>query len=276
MRHWQAADLDLQSPGVDIADLEKLLNPGYRPTPFFRFGAGANRRSTFLTTFAAQGTIRTDVLSYAENAIRNFKGSIDFRNGLLTVKTFSGDFAGGTQKGSATVKFSSDSPAFAIQSRFANIDLNQLTRVSPSWSGFFTGKISGALRISSSGWNLPAILERLDGSGQVMGTNLELDGIDLLRAGSSSPEPVTRIASIASVFRIAGRRVLFTEMKLKPEISGREKPGTLTLSGTVGFDRTLDLLVRESAVSQPYHWGGTLAEPFVTAPESALVHPASE
>jgi len=52
---------------------------------------------------------------------------------------------------------------------------------------------------------------------------------------------------------------------------GEPKAPELMVTGAVGFDRSLDLLVMEKSGAQQHHWGGTLAEPLV-GETAALLH----
>jgi hypothetical protein len=152
--------------------------------------------------------------------------------------------------------------------------LNQLTKASVSWGGFFSGKLSGNLRLAGSGWNHQEILDHLGGSGEATGLNLELHGIDLARGSEPESDPATRIAALSSTFQISQKEVLIKDLRMVPFVRpgpGEPKAPELIVTGAVGFDRALDLLVMEKAGGQPHHWGGTLAEPLV-GETAALLH----
>ncbi len=266
--YFPKIEFDCRAGEIDLASLDRLMNPRYRARSFFRFGNGAPG-SAFFSNLEARGVLQAASFSYRGSAIKDLKAAIEYHDRALEIKSFSGEFAGGAQNGKASIQLGPGARGFSIQGRFSNLDLNQLTRQSASWGGFFSGKLSGNLRLASSGRELQEILDHLGGSGEASGVNLELGGMDLTQAGGKS-EPVTRINSLSSAFQIARKQVFVTELKVVPAAPvaamrpARGEPrAPLIVTGSVGFDRTLDLLVTEKAGRPGRHWGGTLAEPVV-------------
>ncbi|MEE8177732.1 MAG: AsmA-like C-terminal region-containing protein, partial [Acidobacteriota bacterium] len=273
-----AGEASGQVSGIDLAELDRLLNPRHRPGTFFGFGRGSNRSSPFFDGLAARGTLHAGWVGLGGTGIENFEAAVDFRDRLLTIEHFRGEFAGGTQSGSATIRFDSDSPAFHLESRYAKLDLEQLTEASAGWGGFFSGKLNGNLNLESSGENLNEILDRLEGSGEVAGSDLAVHGLDLTGAPTmNDPEPVTEIASLSASFQIGGREVLLEQLRavtgdgtVRVRESAPELPA-LIVTGSVGFDRTLDLNVGRESGGHQYHWAGTLAEPRLTETAALLL-----
>ena len=118
------------------------------------------------------------------------------------------------------------------------------------------------LRLAGEGWNPAEIRDHLGGSGEAAGVNVALQGIDLTR-GLSKPNLATYLASFSASFQIAKKEIVLTELKMVPATPGarpaRSDPRkALLVSGTVGFDRALDLVVAEKAGGQRFHWGGSL------------------
>ena len=261
-------EFDFHSSELELAELDRLLDPRNRSGSFLGINWGGARGPNFFNGISAKGTLDAAALRYRRMAIGNFKAALEFRDRTLEVKSFSGEFAGGSQNGKATVRFGMGAPEFDLESRFANLDVNQLTRESAAWSGIFSGKLSGVLRLAGEGWNPAEIQDHLGGSGEAAGVNLSLQGIDVTR-GLSKPDLATRIASLSAAFQIAKKEILLTELKMVPAMPGarpaRSEPRqTLTVSGTVGFDHSLDLVVAEKAGGPRFHWGGNLREPQIS------------
>ena len=276
--NWLEVEFDVQAADIDIAELDQLLNPRHRPGTFFGFGSGGNSSSSFFDGLAAQGRLRADRVGLGSARIANFEADVEFQNRLLTIERFSGVFAGGKQAGSATVRFDSDSPVFQIESRYASLDLDQLTEASTAWGGYFSGKLNGSLYLESSGDNLNEILDRLEGAGEATGRNLAIHGLDLTGAPpTANPNPATEFASLSAGFHIGGREVLLQELRAvtaSDQLRGRENPSqmlSLIVTGSVGFDRALDLSVESESSGQQYHWAGTLAEPRLTETAALLL-----
>jgi hypothetical protein len=80
----------------------------------------------------------------------------------------------------------------------------------------------------------------------------------------------TRFASFSTEFQIAKDHVRINELKAAPEQAPGEhgaaafRPVSWRISGTVGFDRGLDLLVQQEPEGGAWRWAGTLSEPRVT------------
>src|SRR5262249_1897092 len=145
---------------------------------------------------------------------------------------FSGEFAGAFQSGSATIRFGASPPGFNIQSRFSNLDLSLLTKGSLAWSNFFSGKVSGTLRLAGAGGNLSEILDHLGGSGEAAGSNIELAGIDLIRNVEGKNEGSTEIAALSTKFQIAKREVRILDLEMTPAPSSRTNLRAMALSAT--------------------------------------------
>jgi AsmA-like protein len=274
--HFPAIEFDCRASRISLAELDRALNPRYRARPLFGLGKSSDSGPSFFSGLVAQGTLTASSFQVRSGVIRNFKASIEYHDKTLELNNFSGEFSGGTQNGKAAIRFGLGAPDFSLESRFSNVDLAQLTKESPAWSGFFSGKLGGQLRLAGAGWDLAEILDHLGGSGEVTGSNLELDGIDLAR-GESSLAPVTRINSLSAAFQIAKKEVILRDLKLVPAVRparGETKP-VLVVTGTVGFDRTLDLMVADKVGTQQFHWSGTLAEPRV-GETAASLHAGAE
>ena len=273
--HFPAIEFDCRASEIELAELDRLLNPRYRSQPLFGFG-GARPGSKFFADFNASGKIEAPAFRYRGAEIKNWKAALDYHDRTLTMKSFSGELAGGIATGNATVRFALGAPAFNIESRLTNLDLALLTKQSQAWSGRFSGRIGGNLRLGGSGWTLPEVLEHLGGSGDATGANVELSGLDLLR-GEAKPASLTRFTSLTTRFQIAKKEVSLVDLKMIPApLPGAlrgEQRGALSVSGSVGFDRALDLAVTEREAAQTQHWRGTLAEP-VIGNTNALLRPA--
>lgn len=253
-------EFECRTENITLSALDRLLNPRYRSRSFFRLGS-AGPASTFFSNLQARGVLRAASFSYGGHALKDLNASIDYHDRTLEVPAFSGEFAGGTEIGTAVIRFGPGPPAFRLDTRFSKIDLGLVTQETERWAGYFAGTVSGTLRLASSGWNRGEILERLRGSGEASGANLELTGIELLTAND---EHQIHVSSAASSFQIANNQVLITSLTLVPSGTGphvARGDNPVLITGSVGFDRTLDLKVVDRPGSSGRHWGGTLSDP---------------
>ena len=270
-------EFDCRSSGVDFAELDRLLNPRYRNELFFWRQRQPALRSPFLTAVVAHGRLQADRISYGGVEVKNVDAMMAFQDRILEIKNFTGEFAGGSHTGRATIQFGPDVPSFALETHYAHLDLNQLTQLSPSWHGLLSGKVDGVLRLASSGWNWNEILEHLGGSGEVKGRNLTLRGLELTATPKPDPGAHTSIASLTATYQLSKREVLLSRVELvplaQPTLRGEraKERASWVMSGTIGFDHRLNLLLMERDGDLQYHWAGTLAEPKIAETVSQLL-----
>ncbi|MBI4459504.1 MAG: AsmA family protein [Acidobacteria bacterium] len=256
-------EFDCRTDQVDLAELASALNS--RKESFF-WKQRIMPSSAWFTAMRAKGRLQAGRLSYRGLEIRDFDATVGFQYPILEIKNFAGEFAGGRHAGQASVQFGPDIPSFALTTRYENMDLDQLSRHAPSWTGILSGKVDGALRLASSGWNWEEMRERIGGSGEMKGKHLTLHGFVLSEPPAPSSGAHTPIASLATNFQISKQELLLRSLDLtvQAQAVSRGKRGqewaSWLVSGTVGFDQRLNLRIKNEDGELQYHWGGTLPD----------------
>ena len=270
-----AIEFDLDSPAIDLQALASALNPLPEARSFFGFGrkepspltAVDQKLAALLDTVQAGGALHAALVQFHGMALENVKTSLRYHDRRLEILEFSAEHAGGTEQGTAALSFAPQPVAFSFDSRFANVDAEELTRSSERWRGTVAGKLTGVIRLESSGSTLEEIAARLTGSGQASGRELVARGAEWTAALGQSGEAETRLASFTSNFQIGEKRIRIAEMKLIPARSARTEAGKpfhpqrWLIAGEVGFDRTVDFEVSQDPEGSKSRWGGTLDEP---------------
>ncbi len=275
----------LEAPEVDIRGLSGLLPSPPQPSLFSWFAGEQSPFPSLAGWPTVRGTLETPSVRYGGLEWKDVAASISLHDQQVNISGFSGTLAGGTQQGSATISLATGTPAFALESRYANLDLDKLTEESAQWKGLFAGKLSGDLRLSTSGRSWNELLANWTGAGQATGRAVTIHGVQLTSDTESGPDSTTRWASFSSEFQIAKQQLRITEMTATPTPSENglprpTPPSVWRISGTVGFDRTLDLTVQPTAGHGfSSRIAGTLLEPRVsritglanaTAPDASL------
>jgi hypothetical protein len=278
-------EFDLTSGVVDIAELRQLFTPprkGFLSTWF-----EPSPPESFVAAFSAvgaRGTVEADEIRLGRYSIADARASLDFRNRRLAISELSGSVADGKGEARAVIEFGQESSSMLLETQFEQVDLAMLLRGNTSWENLFGGRLNGDLRVQTSGSDWGEMVERLNGSGRLSGEELTLHGVDFARASSAPELPVSNGAASAE----ENPDTVFHSVEASIEISGgqlrlesvnwladapprgrRTRSPGFSLSGTVGFDRKLDLIVRREPDSYPVHWGGNLDSPVVTPSVSA-------
>ncbi|MBI4465108.1 MAG: hypothetical protein HY647_10425 [Acidobacteria bacterium] len=270
-------EFDCRSSGVDLAELGRLLNPKDQNELFFWRQQHPALRSSLWTAVVAHGKLQADRVSYHGFEVMGLNATMTFQDRILEIKNFVGEFAGGLHAGRATIQYGPDVPSFALETHYADLDLEQLTPLFPAWNGLLSGQVDGVFRLASSGWNWEEIQKHLGGSGEIKGRNLTLHGLALTEAPVFDPGAHTPIESLAASFQLSKQEVLLTRLEMvpiaPPALRGeRAKDRTSwVLSGTIGFDNRMNLLVMERDGDLQYHWAGTLAKPTLSETVSQLL-----
>jgi len=276
-RPVSSVEFDLTTPDVDVGELASLLGTSPEPATFSWFRKSDKEGSPFLNMPPIRGALNAASIRYRGFEWRDVSASLRWQDRQFEIAEFAGDFAGGTQRGAATVFFGPSPPVFTLETQYSNLDLEMLTEAAPAWSDFFSGRLSGELRLSGRGNRWDQIVTQLSGSGQASGREIALRGLDLTGASEETSGVETRFASFSTVFQIANDHVRISELKAAPEQSpgvhgaAAFRPVSWWISGTVGFDRGLDLLVQQEPEGREWRWAGTLSEPRVIRSSTAAI-----
>lgn len=279
-RTWNI-EFDCQASAVDLTEIERLVSDSARPS-FFRSRPVTEPTDSLLRRVTAHGTLQIDSLGYRGFAMEHFKGLVNFRDRVLEIRRFSGEIADGGQTGNATIRFDPAMPSFTVKTKFAEVSLQKLANIvnsgvnsgANSGSPNFSGRLSGEIRLAGAGRTLEEIREHLGGSGMVSGHHLTIP--DWPQAGNpeSDPSPAISLSSFHSAFQIERKEFVIRDLRLAlatptvPEEASSEGSEWIA-TGSIHFDRRLNLWVRNTAADRYFHWTGIWSEPQIV--ESAVV-----
>ena len=275
---WQV-QFNLNSPIIDIADMEILLHNRLE-------GAGnsaslnlnnENNSLYFLHNIVAIGKLQADELKYHNLSMSNVQTALSYSNRILTINDFTGVLAGGVHSGKMSVQFGPVHPFLSIESQFRNLDVSQLSSWIPSLPPSMSGKLSGRLRLAGGGLTKADFLDKLGGSGTIESGNLDMDISSQTTGLDSFPDNRLFIDSLTATFQIMRREIILNDSQLSitiPNLTVDNLPGgnyDWTVTGSIGFDKQLNLLARPEFGSQEYRWAGSLLAPQLTQTVSSLL-----
>ena len=288
-------DLDLEfhldSPLLDLQALEGLFSAPPPKTSFFSFGgsdsrapgvnsAVDNKLLEIVDAVPVTGTLQAERFRYHDVAMENLKASVRYEDRKIEIPEFAAEHSGGTERGTAMVSFGPGPFSFAVESRFANVDMGGLIGKLNAWKGLLAGRVSGSLKLESSGRSLDEVVSQLSGSVEAAGRDVVIRGSEWTEAlGEGGAQ--THIGSFTSTAEIGQRQIRIGEMKLIParrprtETNRALNPEAWLVSGEVGFDRSLHLTVQQDPEGSKSIWAGTLAEPRASSNVSSVTSNAT-
>ena len=183
----------------------------------------------------AQGdiTIKTLLLGpYFQ--LTQLKSSFDFADSVLKLPKLSGSVHGGNCHGTAQINTGIGGPNFLIDLVMDNVNLSSLLKASQGNAEFIQGQLKLNTQITGD-LNEPLLMQ---GTGTIEVGQAKLTGIvalDKLGLMLNLPQlRYTQFDSIRGSFKVAEQKTTFYELEAKsPDL-------TLTATGSMGFDRSLD------------------------------------
>ena len=241
---------DLEVDEWDSAALAEILRPSLRPSLRLldeprQIGVEAGSAPLAAETparsqFRAEGRLRVGRLRLPRLQVEAVGTAFRLTGRNLRLEQARGAFAGGTWTGSSRLDFRANRPRYQVNGLVQDVDLATLAGLSPRLEGLASGRASGSLRLVTSGWKAPDLLNNLTIGLQLEGSNLILRNVDLEAAATDQPSVsngVSRLLSFSADLAVEQRRVHLRKVML-------EAPsGTFQASGTVGFDHVADILV---------------------------------
>jgi len=255
----------LTAERLSAADLDRWLNPRWRESfldrmlPFFGSPQGAAAPEDLL----GSGTLKLGEFALGPLAARRFQGDLDVNGREIELSDAKGQFYGGQVSGLLRANLSA-TPNYHAEVAFAGVDGGALAAASSKLAGIQANNAGGRLSIDAEGSSRADLLASLACRGAVQATGLEVLGLNLENALDPLPHaPETaRIPEASAALTCSKRAIQFQRISLA--LGGGE---SLAGSGTVGFDRSVDLRLHAAPAvasgrrSQLIHIGGQLSAP---------------
>lgn len=244
---WQFV---LSGDSLDAADLDRWLNPVWRENffgrmlPFIGFGSRINAVPENLR---ASGRISLAGLNLGNLNADNFQAALKVAGRHITLSGATAEFYGGSLRG-AFDAFLQAAPTYRASLDFSRVRISDLTDPSPQLAGLFTGLFSGHATFQAQGANRSDALASLECHGAALAENASLLNINLadsIRDGQRRAGK-TAFSEASAAFTCRDRRIQLEDLLLVgPNVGASVEPsGSFEGSGTVDFNRTLNLRLR--------------------------------
>jgi AsmA family/AsmA-like C-terminal region len=275
---------NLEIPTLDAAALESAL-------------MGAGRHGELLSTILAQverktapwpqvdGTVHVGSVAMGSLVLRNVRGSLGVHGNHLEIASLDSETLGGSLHANGSVEASGNRPLYTLNLTWTGVDLSQSAATfHESWG---TGTMNGGAKVTLAGYSASDFASSAHGAFHWEWRNGSLSQFAPLEATSapdaSSTPRVTQATDEPPLAEAEEVHHLNPSSKFAPEhftrwtASGLIDGGLLKLpaadqanpvTGTIGFDRKLDLLWPTSP-QDTLHVGGSLAHPVLSAPATA-------
>jgi AsmA-like C-terminal region len=239
---WQFA---VSADQVAASDLDRWLNPRWRESFLYRVLPFLNPNSptnSVPENLRASGRLSIDEFAIGSLVLKHLHENLTIGGRHLEVANAKAQFYGGTLDGSLDALLTATS-VYRLTAEYSRVDLAALTAASPALAPLFAGSASGEIALNFRGTNPGDLLSSLRCSGTAIVADPEIHMLNLaetLRAASLRPG--------ASLFREAVASFSCAEGKINfQDLSFDGIPQKIQGAGAVGFDRTLNLQLSQTA-----------------------------
>jgi hypothetical protein len=242
---WQFA---LSADRLSAADLDRWLNPRWRESFLDRMLPFLGPRATDILPedLRANGSLSVGDFQLQHLAVHRLVGKLQINGRNIEFSDARGQFYGGEVGGLMHVDLS-PIPNYHADVDVSRVDGAALIEVAPALAGLRAETIAGQISIDAKGSTRGDLIASLTCQGTAHATGVELQGLDL-EATLGEPSPVTdaaRIPAVSAAFTCSKRAVQFQRLSLGLG-GGRSVIG----SGSVGFDRSLDIRFQDLSVPE--------------------------
>ena len=258
----------LAAEKLSAADLDRWLDPRWRESfldrmlPFF----GPSQSAATPEDMAAIGTLKLGAFALGPLVVRRLQGDLNIAGRDIELSDAKGQFYGGTVSGLLRANLTTI-PNYHAEVAFADVDGGALADASAKLAGVAAASASGRLTIDAQGSSRADLVASLTCRGIAQATRLELLGLNLESAADPLPHALetAKIPAASAAFTCSKREIQFERISLT---LGRGE--SLAGSGSVGFDRSLDVQLRgiSDAASvragRPIRISGQLSAPQIT------------
>ena len=246
------AHFNLDIPELDAATLQSaLLGAGRHGELLDTILAEVERKTAAWPAMNGQAHVGTFALGPL--AVHDLQGSMRVQDHRLEITTLDGAALGGSVHAIGTVETSGSQPQYSLDANWSGINVCQVAALfKEKWPA--AGQMDGGAKLTLQGYSASALASSAQGTFHWLwstGALVAPAGGGKSVAVSLSPARFSQWSARGTV----GNSVITLD---------RAEPAN-PVSGTISFDRKLDLVWPGGGGAEPVHLGGTLARP-VDAP----------
>ena len=251
---------DAHVDDVSLARLNRLVNPAFRPQPWYHLLAPWQRREDALLKLRASGRFTVGHMELGAAVANNVSGMAELAAGTLRLSDLRADLLGGHHNGAWSADFTTSPPRFAGSGTVAHLSMTQLASLMhDNWA---TGAMDARYSLAISGMTAAALRDSANGSAVLTWTGGSLRHVTLDNRGA----PVA-FSDFTGTVSLQNGILNLTDCKLQ------SAGGSYVVKGTASLDRSLDLRF-ESTGGRAYAISGPLDKPHVEAVPSSAAEAA--
>jgi hypothetical protein len=265
---WQFA---LSADRLSAADLDRWLNPRWRESFLARMlpFLGPPLSATALRNLRASGTLSVGEFALKPLAIRHLAGNLRIDGRTIEFSDARANFYGGEARGLLRATLSAV-PVYHAEVSVSGADAAALLSATPSLNDIGAASFDADLSIDAKGALRSDLIASIACQGDAQADSLVLQRLDLQHGPAIFPASDARIASASAAFSCAQRVIRFQRLSLA--LSGGQ---LLIGTGSIGFDRSLDLRFRDFAAGSGTRTGDFRLTGNLSSPQlSSLAPPA--
>jgi len=250
-----AVEFDLHTDQISTDELNRLLNPQLRKTPWYSFvSSDASADARALARMHAQGRISIGRLQLKSASATHVSADLKLADGHAVFNDLRGEILGGKHQGRWEADFTDAGPAYTGSGTLEAVALPQVSAaMHDNWAA---GTLNATYHASLTGKNAAELFESLSGS------------LDFQWHDGTLRHLLLRGTEPLRFQRFRGHAV-FKDGKLTfSESSMEAAPGIYQVSGTVSLARDMELRLTPRT-GPPIQVGGSLQKPRISAERAA-------
>jgi hypothetical protein len=276
-------NFQLQADHLEAAELDRWIGPRARPgwlqrllPPVFGGAPAPELPSVVLQRIRASGDLRVDELTIEKIRLKQFRAQARLDALKLNLENVQAQWSGGEVKGTVEAAFS-PKPRYQMSASFDRVLIAQTPWLA-QLSNRLAGSASGNLELRAAGIGRDALLESLQGKGEMRLANVELRGWDV--AGTLAlgewKTGTSRWSTGDGTFHLSNGGFDLNSLRLT------SASGDFLLKGSVSFSEDTDLTAESRAIGRNakppnvtrfMQISGPLAEPKVSLEKTTAQQP---
>lgn len=259
---WQFA---LSADRLSAADLDRWLDPRWRESfldrmlPFL----GGPVTISAPENLRASGRLAIGEFALKPLTIRHLAGNLRIDRRTVEFSDATAQFYGGEASGLLRAILS-DVPRYHAEFSVSGMDAKALTAAVPALDGLSAASADGDISIDANGASRGDLAASFACQGSAQADGFALQGLDLQRVLGALAAAGAQTTAASAVFTCVQRTVRFQRLSLN--LSGGS---SLIGTGSVGFDRSLDLRFQDLAANSTnrpagFRLTGSLSAPQIT------------
>jgi hypothetical protein len=253
------AHFNLDIPELDATALQSaLLGAGQHGELLDKILAEVERKTAVWPAMNGQAHVGTFALGPL--ALHDLQGSMRVQDHRLEIAALDAAALGGSVHATGTVETSGSQPQYSLAANWGGINVGQVAGLfKEKWPA--AGLMDGGAKLTLQGYSASALVS------SAQGTFHWLWSTGALVAPADGGKSVAVSLSPARFSQWSARGTVGNSM-----ITLDKAAPANSVSGTISFDRKLDLLWQAGTTSEAVHVGGTLEHPAVESPEPTSKH----